>query len=86
MCTYSLFRKLFPSEELKNFWKDLWFMQKKIPVLQAHSFVFVYVCFFLNRVCPLDRKPGSLDPKDERLFIQQYVTAMDINLDLEIVS
>ncbi len=64
MCTYSLFRKLYPEEDLKGFWKDLWFMQKKIPVIEAYSFVFVYVCIFLSNVCPLDKRPGSLDPKN----------------------
>ena len=81
MCTYSLFRRLFPGEELKNFWRDLWFMQKKIPIIEAHSFVFVYICVFLQRVCPLDRgKPSSIDPKDERNFIAQYVTSLGPHL------
>ena len=60
MCTYSLFRKLFPNEELKSLWKEMWTIQKKMPIIEAHSFVFVYVCVFLQRVCPLDRKPSSL--------------------------
>lgn len=64
MCTYALFRKLYPDEEFKAVWKDLWLMQKKIPVLEAHSFVFVYVCIFLSKVCPLDKRPTSLDPKN----------------------
>ena len=33
MCVYTLFRKLYPSEEFKDFWRDLWGMQKKIPVI-----------------------------------------------------
>ena len=86
MCTYSLFRKLYPSEDLKAVWKDMWAMQKKIPIIEAHSFVFVYICIFLMRVCPLDRKPGSLDPKDERQFISQYVVALGTNLNAEIAS
>lgn len=53
MCTYSLYRKLFPSDELKDVWKDLWTMQKKIPIIEAHSFVFIYVCVFMQKVCPL---------------------------------
>ena len=77
MCTYTLFRKLFPGEELKNFWKDLWFMQKRQPIIEAHSFVFVYVCVFMKNVCPLERgKPSSIDPKDERNFIAQYVSSL----------
>jgi len=64
MCIYTLFRKLFISEELKDVWKDLWSMQKKIPIIEAHSFVFVYICVFLLRVCPLEKRPSRLDPKD----------------------
>jgi WASH complex subunit 7 len=47
MCTYTLFRKLFNFDELKDYWKQLWTMQKKVPIIEAHSFVFVYVCMFL---------------------------------------
>jgi hypothetical protein len=64
----------------------MWAMQKKIPIIEAHSFVFVYICIFLMRVCPLDRKPSSLDPKDERQFISQYVVALGSNLNAEIAS
>lgn len=64
MCLYTLYRKLFNYEELKDFWKDLWSMQKKIPIIEAHSFVFVYVCVFLLKVCPLEKRPSRLDPKD----------------------
>jgi hypothetical protein len=39
-------------------------MQKKMPIIEAHSFVFIYICIFLLKVCPLDRKPSSLEPKD----------------------
>jgi WASH complex subunit 7 len=53
MCTYSLYRKLFLWDELKDVWKDLWTMQKKIPIIEAHSFVFIYVCVFMQKVCPL---------------------------------
>ena len=33
MCVYSLFRKLYPSEDLRDLWKDLWSIQKKVPIL-----------------------------------------------------
>lgn len=39
MCTYTLFRKLYPEEELKDFYRDMWSMQKKMPIIQIHSFV-----------------------------------------------
>jgi WASH complex subunit 7 len=60
MCTYSLYRKLYNFEELKDFWRDLWSMQKKIPIIEAHSFVFVYVSLFLTKVCPLEKRPRSM--------------------------
>jgi hypothetical protein len=37
-------------------------------------------------VCPLEKKPSSLDPKDERIFLSQYVNALEDNLSIEIVS
>lgn len=86
MCTYSLYRKLYNFEELKDFWRDLWSMQKKIPIIEAHSFVFVYVSVFLMKVCPLEKKPRSLEPKDERQFLVQYLGAMEQNMTIEIVS
>jgi WASH complex subunit 7 len=82
MCTYSLYRKLFTWDELKDVWKDMWTMQKKIPIIEAHSFVFVYVCVFLQKVCPLEKKPRSLDPKDEGVYITQYVAAMEQNVTI----
>lgn len=33
MCVYALFRKLFPGEELKNLWRDIWALQKKVPII-----------------------------------------------------
>ena len=41
---------------------------------------------FLQKVCPLDKRPRSLDPKDERAFMSQYVASMEQNLTIEIVS
>ena len=62
-------------------------MQKKTPIIQAHSFVFVFVAFFMQKVCPLDRgKPSSLDPKDETNFLAQYVTSLGPFLIQEISS
>ena len=57
-------------------------MQKKFPIIEAHSFVFVYICVFLLRVCPLEKRPSRLDPKDEKAFIAQYVTGMEQNLSI----
>ncbi len=33
MCTYTLFRKLFNFDELKDYWKQLWTMRKKVPII-----------------------------------------------------
>lgn len=33
MCTFALFRRLYPEEEPKDAWRDLWAMQKKVPII-----------------------------------------------------
>ncbi len=48
---------------MKDFWKNLWSMQKKMPIIEAHSFVSVYICSFMNNVCPLKKPTSSIDPK-----------------------
>ena len=63
MCLYALFRKMFPDEEHRDFWKKLWTMQKKLPIIQAHSFVTVYVSSFMMEVTPLKKKAKTMDPK-----------------------
>ena len=62
MCTYALYRKLFPGEEAREIWRKLWAMQKKIPIVEAHNFVCVYVCVFMQQVAPLSKKSRSMDP------------------------
>lgn len=37
-------------------------MQKKIPIIEAHSFVCVYICVFMQEVVPLQKKSKSMDP------------------------
>lgn len=64
MCAFTLFRKLYPEEELKDVYRDLWLMQKKMPIIEARGFVCIYVCVFLLKVCPLSKRPRSLEPKD----------------------
>ena len=73
MCVYSLYRKLYQAEEGKETWKAIWSMQKKIPIVQAHSFVCVYISNFMQTVCPLAKKKG-LDPK-----VLHYLLRMKIN-------
>ena len=63
LCTYTLFRKLFSFDELKDFWKQLWTMQRKVPIVEAHSFVFVYICVFMTEVYPLDKKTQLTRPQ-----------------------
>ncbi len=53
MCNYALYRKLFPGEEARDMWRKLWAMQKKFPIIEAHSFVCVYICVFMQEVAPL---------------------------------
>ena len=43
LCVFSFYKKLFPSEEFKDFWKKAWSFQKQIPIISAHSFVCVYI-------------------------------------------
>ncbi len=64
LCIYALYRKLFPSEDYKDFWKNVWAFQKKIPLIEAHSYVCVYISTFINNLCPISKKPSSMDPKD----------------------
>lgn len=33
MCVYAFFRKLYPSDELRDMWKDIWGLQKIIPII-----------------------------------------------------
>jgi hypothetical protein len=40
----------------------------------------------MMEVCPLEKRPSSIDPKDERVYISQYVGALEENLSIEIAS
>lgn len=64
MCIFALYKKLYPSEDFKDFWKRLWSFQKKIPLVEAHSYVCIYISDFMKSLCPLSKMPSSLDPKD----------------------
>lgn len=33
LCIFALYKKLFPSEDFKDFWKNIWSFQKKIPII-----------------------------------------------------
>lgn len=77
LCVYALYRKLFPSEQFRDFWKNAWSFQKKIPLIQAHSFVCVYISSFMNTLCPLSKKPSSMDPKDETAYLEQYIKKLN---------
>lgn len=43
-------------------WRKLWAIQKKIPIIEAHSFVCVYICIFMQEVAPLQKKSKTMDP------------------------
>lgn len=62
MCNYALYRKLFPEEEGRDMWRKIWAVQKKIPIIEAHSFVCVYICVFMQDVAPLQKKSKTMDP------------------------
>lgn len=36
LCVYALMRKLF-SEEDRSLWKNMWALQKKLPMVEGHS-------------------------------------------------
>lgn len=50
---YALFRKIYPSEEERKTYKQMWTLQKKVPVIEGHVHVLIYVFKYLTDVCPL---------------------------------
>lgn len=36
-CVYALVRKLYPNDEDRSLWKNLWSLQKRIPMVEGHS-------------------------------------------------
>lgn len=74
MCNYALYRRLFPEEEGRDMWRKLWTMQKKIPIIEAHSFVCVYICVFMQDVAPLQKKSKSMDPPVLYFVISEWVS------------
>lgn len=77
LCIFSLFKKLYPSEDLKDYWKKVWSFQKKIPIVEGHSFVCVYISTFIRDCCPISKIPSGIDPKDESAFLASYITKLD---------
>jgi len=69
LCTYAFFRAIFPEEEDKKIYKNIWILQRKVPVLEGHTHIYCYVYRFLSEVCPL-RKSTSLDPKEPDVFLK----------------
>lgn len=86
MCIFALYRKLFPSEDFKDFWKRLWSFQKKIPIVETHSFVCVYISTFMNSLCPISKKPSSMDPRDENAFLESYIKKLSEKVGIDFVS
>lgn len=37
LCVYALMRKLYPGDEDRSLWKNLWALQKKLPMVEGHS-------------------------------------------------
>lgn len=55
-CVYALVRKLYPNDEDRSLWKNLWSLQKRIPMVEGHSQVLCYLSKFLMEITPLSKK------------------------------
>ena len=64
---YSLYRKLFDTED-KKLYKKIWSLQKLCPIIILYNNLQVNAGNFLVTVCPLKKK-ATLDPKDINLFL-----------------
>jgi WASH complex subunit 7 len=64
---------LYPSEDLRDLWKDAWSIQKKIPILEGYNYVSIEIYAFLEDECPLGRPAKSKDPKDINVFLKMYI-------------
>lgn len=85
LCIFALFKKLYPSEDLKDFWKKAWSFQKKIPIVEGHSFVCIYISTFMRTLCPISKFPSSADPKDEVAFLDGYIKKLDEKIGADFV-
>ncbi|CAD8128339.1 unnamed protein product [Paramecium sonneborni] len=72
-CVYALVRQLYPNDENRDLWKNLWSLQKKIPMVDGHSQVLCYLSKFLMEVTPLTKKSQSMDPKDPIANFKNYL-------------
>lgn len=86
LCIFGFYKRLYPSEEFKDFWKKAWSFQKQIPIVSAHSFVCVYISFFMSSICPISKKPTTMDPKDPNSFIKEYIEKLDIRIGVNLVN
>ncbi|KRW98285.1 hypothetical protein PPERSA_01723 [Pseudocohnilembus persalinus] len=74
--TYAFYRTLYPNDEDKKLYKQLWQIQRKCPVVITFNHVVCYIYKFLTDVCPISKK-CTLDPKDPEGFIGQYLHFID---------
>jgi WASH complex subunit 7 len=51
----------------------LWGLQKRVPFLEGHSQVLVYVSKFMMEVVPLTKKSKTMDPKDPVAMVKTYL-------------
>lgn len=77
MCVYAFFRKVYPSDEMRDLWKTLWEAQRQIPIIEGYSHVTIYISDFLTNVCPLSRPSKTKDPRDPQVFLKEYTTKID---------
>lgn len=85
LCIFALTKRLYPSEEFKDFWKKAWSFQKKIPLVEGHSFVSIYISTFIRNLCPISKKPSSADPRDEGAFIKTYIDKLNERISKDFV-
>jgi len=81
---YALFRRIYPSEEERNTYKQMWMLQNKVPVIEGHVHVLMYVFKYLNDVCPLQKKSTSLDPKNPVENVMQFIKHLDSTIEQHI--
>jgi hypothetical protein len=66
---YSMYRKLFDTEE-KTLFKKIWALQKLCPIIILYNNIYANPGNFLVTVCPLKKK-ATLDPKDLGAFLTE---------------
>lgn len=48
LCVYAFFRRLYPSEDLRDLWRDAWSILRKVPILEGYGSTSVEIWSFLE--------------------------------------